>query len=1247
MSLLGASGSLGAGDIWTTGAFSFESPLKDLLDSGNNYTTEDLLAQDELLQELRGLHPLLTQYFGTEATVTRLLRYIILGPHDPAPRLVTKTESPSSLPSSSSTPPPTPPTDEDKESETTTPQPGEWLYRYLERKSAGDKQPAVPSDPMLVHVRFPYMACEILCCELPQTIDTLVEGHVVSNNGDDDDDDDDANRKPLEASATEEAVEVVTATRPRLLDLLFRVLHDCAPGELDDYRAGYLDKILTVLFRRRPEAMTDYMNSGGMYGPAATRRAVLQHLYSYSMTQIAQRLLLPPRPKPANNTSNATNNQEGEENGETTHATESGQDILGGEEDDDMDPDMNGAGIKCDWHKCKDAIPWLLELLQGKSIGEKESVLTPEQQLAMSLNASEVFITVIQNSMLSSETMLTLTTVENWNKLIAAVLPADGEAFSSHESYQTSAMNVIESLVLQLGGYGAVGTMSLLPEEGEEGAAGAGNSSNPELSHELIADLENLLEVLPNLLRGFAQLLTHPSTKDWTSRMQFSQHTPVALLGMSRLKIVRVLESLVLLGDPEVDHCLVESNCLRLCLDLFWEFQWCSMLHQSVANLLVHVFEGQNVRYEIQEYFLVQCNLLGRLMDSFGKAEHVIEQAKQQAVLLDPTALTDSADPLPVSEEDVEAAMEVGSTTEEGGAAAASKEGTPQVSQSFRYGYMGHVIIICQALVQACTSEWETGGMEEGPDGTSGDPAGPLPPNSLGSTSVDSTAKAGDNSEVEPLMIAELVKNHELSEQWKDFVSGTLSVEITTQSTPLGGYAGPSTDPLASHRPGMELPQPGGRRPGLADDDMDMGTGPPPPRGMLGGGDTIDMDDNDLDVAAQMLSNLGLGARPNTTATCDDSDDDSGFSGSGDSEKSYNSGETNNSGGGYAFDDPLGGSGGLGIELGKLTKLGLGGGGGVKNKPAPEPKKQEDDNEDENSHSSSDEEPPRPDSDDEDDNSNGENNEDDNDNDIPVMDLFAGNFEHGQSSPGDEKPPGLFKEPDEFDAFADFDAFAGSPPPIETPVTQNLSVAATETPSLDLFVNAPPPDLDDFVASPTPAAEADDGFGDFMSADSEPTPTTATDAPKTTEGEVDPFAVDAFSAKTDAFSTFSKSSGGAAMDPFDPNSDDFLQATEAKEGDFTASGTFKTTFSGNSFDDMDLEMGDLKIAPSDELMADAAASEDSSPSDVPETVPEEPNGYSEEPEGTPATTTSEASDDASPPSDKSPKEEPVLVSSSS
>jgi len=81
MSLLGSVGMVG--DIWSTGAFSFESPLKELLDSGN-YTMEQLLAEDELLQELRGVHPQLIQFFSTPEAVTNLVKYVILPTHQNA-----------------------------------------------------------------------------------------------------------------------------------------------------------------------------------------------------------------------------------------------------------------------------------------------------------------------------------------------------------------------------------------------------------------------------------------------------------------------------------------------------------------------------------------------------------------------------------------------------------------------------------------------------------------------------------------------------------------------------------------------------------------------------------------------------------------------------------------------------------------------------------------------------------------------------------------------------------------------------------------------------------------------------------------------------------------------------------------------------------------------------------------------------------------------------------------------------------
>lgn len=74
------------GDIWSTEAFSYyttyQSPLKTLLDS-NSYTLQQLLAQDELLQELRGCEIKLIDYFSKEEVVAELVQTLMVDvPHE-------------------------------------------------------------------------------------------------------------------------------------------------------------------------------------------------------------------------------------------------------------------------------------------------------------------------------------------------------------------------------------------------------------------------------------------------------------------------------------------------------------------------------------------------------------------------------------------------------------------------------------------------------------------------------------------------------------------------------------------------------------------------------------------------------------------------------------------------------------------------------------------------------------------------------------------------------------------------------------------------------------------------------------------------------------------------------------------------------------------------------------------------------------------------------------------------------------
>ena len=769
--------------------------------------------------------------------------------------------------------------------------------------------------------------------------------------------------------------------------------------------------------------------------------------------------------------------------------------------DDDDDPEARG--VRCDWGNSPEVLEMLLDTLIGPQPRSSSSAsssavavtadIDDSPVLDLSLNASEVLITIIQNSMLSSTTMLTLTSNDVIARIVdAATTLSDPNYFSPHESVLTSAMNVLESLVLQLGGYGAVGTMTLLPDDDEDheemnaphnnnnynsidkndtknihlgidrdaifeedpptpvspphtvtdqiqeidsdDTLNTGQEVGLVVDTNLISDLSAMLDHLPRLLDRLSTLLRHPSTTSWTSPTQFSKSQPVQLLGNSRLRIVRVLESLVLLGDPDVDSILVQSNCLEICLDFFWEFQWCSMLHQSVANLLVHVFEGQNTRYEMQKYFLVKCNLLGRLMDSFtdDKCGGHAANTNSEAAIHNPLSAVavsvgdNASDSNTMANDKIETQIDsdivavqenknAEVTLSIGGQTAVSGEThLSPPAQALRCGYMGHVIIICQALVHAYTSNPHEHLMNEDAEGLENDQMQNMNEISYEGTDQDAMEVLSKKVEVEnetmenplgvssedadeelagpkdiygdPLLLFEIVHTHELADKWHDFVDTTLAAETAIQSTPLGGLTMQSTgvDMLLSHRPG------------LADEGYmmgDDGEGPPvPPRGMLGGGDMIHMDENDLDIAASLMAGLSYG-RPNAPDIDEDHSNNSG-----DSEKSYNSGETARDKVGYAFDDPLGKAGGLGLELDQLTKYSTGGaatGASYNNG--------DDDDDDDGSHSS--------DEGDIDSKRSGSG-------EVPVMDLFAGNFNYEQTSDREN----TVTPAEEFANFAAFDS---------------------------------------------------------------------------------------------------------------------------------------------------------------------------------------------------------------------------------
>jgi len=229
--------------------------------------------------------------------------------------------------------------------------------------------------------------------------------------------------------------------------------------------------------------------------------------------------------------------------------------------------------------------------------------------------------------------------------------------------------------------------------------------------------------------------------------------------------MVRLLESLVLLASPEIDAALIaksvddsNSNTISTVIRLFFKYDSANMLHQAVANLLVHVIEGE--RTELQEFIFLQCNLLEMLMECFEQ-----EESRERP----------------------------------------------------RKGNMGHVIIVSQAIVSACTEgnaiDLEDVGLadlglensakgENNADNNDDNVEDDDDHDDNNTDKMHDDNKEKNNNEnnennnnesvltnanKKNNVLLNIVKRAKSLDKWNEFAITTLNTATLTQSTPLGG----------------------------------------------------------------------------------------------------------------------------------------------------------------------------------------------------------------------------------------------------------------------------------------------------------------------------------------------------------------------------------------------------------------------------------------------------------------------------
>ncbi|GMH65482.1 hypothetical protein TrRE_jg3513 [Triparma retinervis] len=691
---------LGAGgDIWSAGGFDFSSPLKDLLDRGN-FTLQELLEEDELLQEVKSLNSQLITFLSTPNTLKELVVFLSDGRDDMgvvdstmgggdkeegenekdkddndrdtsmsgSMVIVGKDELEGSGSSG------TQDNNENGDSNGVSNGASDGNSNGVSNgASTGPNAPSDPSSPSApsndpndstassastassIHIpasatekiRYPYMACEVICCDVVQIIDGIVDAGTEEGGEEGGEGEGEAKENPPTAQVNNV-----------LLDILFSLLDQPAP--LPARQAGYFEKVLTSLFRRRPSSLALYINAGGF--PLFSK--FLSHLSNYSIMTLVKRMMMPPP-------------NQVDDDGETWQ----------------IDPNEAEISMTCDWGTSPSYPVEIIKRMKGESP-------------TFCLNASELLAAIIQQLPLNNESLKAISGCQAdqdtggdcpIKTILEMAIPdiLTTEDMTMGESRMTAALGLLEVVLLQLGGYGCVPPI----DEKEEQEMGA-----------TLANTEPLLEVLKEkgTLKLCAEHLKSPICEGWKYKNQTG--SVVSKLGTARLKAARAVEAMILLASPSIDQLIADSDVLDACLDMFFEFEWCSLLHQSVANLLVHIIEGGAKREPLQEKVINKSGLLTRLLECF------------------------------------------------------KKNSNPAPEQIGRLGLMGHVIIISQAIVHACSDEDD--------DEMFGSGEAPNP--------------SGDNN------FKDVVERAKENEEWQSFVMSTLANETAIQSTPLGGFNSPT-----------------------------------------------------------------------------------------------------------------------------------------------------------------------------------------------------------------------------------------------------------------------------------------------------------------------------------------------------------------------------------------------------------------------------------------------------------------------
>jgi hypothetical protein len=396
------------------------------------------------------------------------------------------------------------------------------------------------------------MSCEIFCCEIPELL------HFLSDD-----------------------------TEDKMLLRLFSILD--SPDRLDNYLAGYFEKVLEMLFRRMTVQVMRLLNREG---PALTAK-FLDHIDNYSVMQVVQRLLLPHIP--------------------FAMAAADAEPLSAQEKEQ----------LTCHWSYAPDTCRMLCDRM-----------LLPVANSDVPAHIADLLITVLQLSAPDADFLTNLCDSTCLSALVSAIVAPGSDAVigvsdtpSPAVARSLASVSVLESLVSKLcevvGPLDAAG-LELPPEQVTEAEEIIQRNTA-----RLVVHMVPVLSLVADQLRALTKTT---STDSGTMQMQDKREVP--RLGHRALQLVKLLESLIRIDDARIDAVLISSKALDACIDLIFIYEMNSLLHLSVQRLLVLILEGGLLRRycladtdnvqrltdstacyrPAQEHLLLRCELLPRIM---------------------------------------------------------------------------------------------------------------------------------------------------------------------------------------------------------------------------------------------------------------------------------------------------------------------------------------------------------------------------------------------------------------------------------------------------------------------------------------------------------------------------------------------------------------------------------------------------------------------------------------------------------